>query len=243
MSKNNYWVLLLKDEEPKLFTSWLECKEAKRHNASRNICHGFPTKDEAMKFIDEKWLGKPISEKARAWLEEYMAKKGQLKQDTELDTKALSSGKYPKYCAYVDGSYNPRSKIYGFGVVFICDGNIEKFYGGGKEKDLVNTNNGAGELLACMEAIKYAETLGLPELTIIYDSELIRWAYFGCGFDMLSQTAGQYMYDIREKMKIEVMSIKGLAHKAGENSANALADKRANALADKLARKGARIVD
>lgn len=65
MSKNNYWVLLLKDEEPKLFTSWPECEEAKCRNASRNICHGFPTKDEAMKFIDEKWLGKPISEKAR----------------------------------------------------------------------------------------------------------------------------------------------------------------------------------
>ncbi len=260
MSKNNYWILQLKEEEPKLFTSWPECEkflkeEKSKHSASRLkgkeevsrisrvVCHGFPTKAEAEKFIAGKWRGKPISKEAGTWLEEYKAKPGQLKLDTELDKSELSSGEYPKCCAYVDGSYDPRSEIYGFGVVFICDGKIEKFYGGGKEKELINMECGAGELLACMEAIKHAETLGLPELTIIYDSELISWAYLGCGKEMLTQAAGQYMYDIREKMEIEVISIEGRAHKAGGNSAKALADKRANALADKLARKGAGIVN
>lgn len=142
-----------------------------------------------MEFIAGKWRGKPISEEAGAWLEEYKAKEGQLKQDTELDTSALSPGALPKYCAYVDGSYDPGSEIYGFGVVFLCDGKIEKFYGGGNEKDLINMGCGAGELLACMEAIKYAETLGVSELTIIYDSELIPWAYRGCGEKMLTQAA------------------------------------------------------
>ena len=75
---------------------------------------------------------------------------------------------------------------------------------------------GAGELLACMEAIKHAEVLGLPELTIIYDSELIQWAYRGGGEKMLIQAAGQYIDDIREKMRIEVESIEGRSHKAGE---------------------------
>lgn len=242
MSKNNYWVLLLKGEDAQIFTSWPEC-EKKLRNVSRAVCHGFPTEDEAMEFIAGKWRGKPISKEAGTWLEGYKAKPGQLKLDTELNKPELSSGEYPKYCAYVDGSYDPRSETYGFGVVFICDGKIDKFYGGGKEEDLVDMGCGAGELLACMEAIKHAETLGLPELTIIYDSELISWAYRGCGDEMLTQAAGQYMYDMREKMEIEVMSIEGRAHMAGENSAKALADKRANTLADKLARKGAGIVD
>lgn len=230
ISKNNYWVLLLKGEEPQLFSSWPEC-EKKVRGASRAVCHGFPTKDEAMEFITGKWRGKPISEKAGTWLEEYKAKGGQLKQDTELDTSELLLGTLPKYCAYVDGSYDPRNEIYGFGIVFICDGKVEKFYGGGKEKELVNMGCGAGELLACMEAIKYAETLGLSELTIIYDSELIPWAYHGCGEKMLTQAAGQYMYDIREKMEIEVKSIKGVSHTSAQGPGIALADK--------LARKGA----
>ena len=69
----------------------------------------------------------------------------------EFDKRKLSSGEYPKYCAYVDGSYDPKSESYGFGVVFICDGKIETFYGGGKEKSLVDKGCAAGELLACIE--------------------------------------------------------------------------------------------
>lgn len=251
MSKNNYWVLMLKGDEEngdaqigenvQIFTSWPEC-EMKMRNVSRAVYHGFPTKDEAEEFIAGKWRGNPISKKAATWLEGYKAMPGQLKPDTALSVSGFSVGEYPKYCAYVDGSYDPRSKMYGFGVVLICDGKIDKFYGGGKDKDLAELGCGAGELLACMEAVKHAEGLGWPEITIIYDSEIIAWAYRGCG-DELTQAAGQYMYEMREKMKIEVMSIEGRSHEAGGNSAKALADKRANELADKLARKGAGIVD
>lgn len=55
---------------------------------------------------------------------------------------------------------------------------------------------------------------------------------------MLTQAAGQYMYEVRDKMEIKVESIEGRSHKTGKNSPKALADKRANVLADKLARKG-----
>ncbi len=242
MSRNNYWVLLLKGEEPELFTSWPECEKKKR-GASRAIDHGFPTEKEAAEFMAGKWRGNPISKEAGTWLEEYKAREGQLIQDIESDESdklKLSSGEYPKYCVYVDGSYDPdpKGESYGFGVVFICDGKIETFYGGGREKDLAAKGCAAGELLACMEAVKHAVDLGLPEITIIYDSQLIQWAYYGCGDDMLTQAAGQYMYDIRNKIEIKVESIEGRSHKAGGNSAKALADKRANALADKLARKG-----
>lgn len=234
MRKNNFWVVRLEGEEPELIKLRSEY-EKKVCGVSRAIHHGFPTEDEAMKFIVGKWREKPISEEAGTWLKEYKAKAGQLKQDTELDKSKLSPGEYPKYCAYVDGSYDPKNKSYGFGVVFMCDGNIEKFYGGGEEKELVKMGCGAGELLACMEAIKYAADLSLPKITIIYDSQLIPWAYHGCGGKMLTQAAGQYMYDIREKMEIEVKSIEGLSHESGEDPGIALADK--------LARKGAGIVD
>lgn len=234
MRRKNFWVVRLEGKEPELIKERSEY-ENKVRGVSRVIHRGFPTEDEAVKFMAGKWREKPISEEARTWLKEYKAKAGQLIQDTELDKQKLSPGEYPKYCAYVDGSYNPKNKSYGFGVVFMCDGNIEMFYGGGEEKDLVDIGCGAGELMACMEAIKYAANLSLPKITIIYDSQLIPWAYHGCGEKMLTQAAGQYMYDIREKMEIEVKSIEGHSHESGEDPGIALADA--------LARKGAGIVD
>lgn len=240
VSKNKYWVLLLKGKKPEVFTSWPECEKKKR-GASRAIDHGFRTEKEVTEFIDGKWRGNPISKEAETWLEAYKAREGQLIQEIELDKSdelKLSSGEYPKYCVYVDGSFDPKSESYGFGAVFICDGKIETFYGSGKEKNLADKGCAAGELLACMEAVKHAVDLRLPEITIIYDSQIIQWAYYGCGDDMLTQAAGQYMYDIRDKIKIKVESIEGRSHEKGENSAKALADKRANSLADMLARKG-----
>lgn len=261
-SKNHYYALMFKIKEKegakeeektvkKICASWPECQEEisraskEKSRASRIIYRGFPTKDEAQEFLDGTWKRQSISKEAETWLEEYKTRPGQLKPDTELDLSELSSGEYPKYCAYVDGSYNAENKIYGFGVVFICDGKIEKFYGGGQEENLASMGCGAGELLACMEAIKHAEALDLSELTIVYDSQIIQWAYLGCGKEMLTQAAGRYADDMRGKMRIEVESIKGLSHqnKIRGNDATALADKAANSLADKLARKGAGVVD
>ena len=148
----NYYALILEGKEPEILESWDECK-AKMSGTSRPVYRKFSTEDEAKKFIAGEWR-RPVSEKARKWLEEYKAKDVQLKEETQFDTSALSSrlgdlskeGKLP--CVYVDGSYNPESETYGFGVVFICDGKIEMFYGGGREKDLAETRNITGELLA-----------------------------------------------------------------------------------------------
>lgn len=233
--KNNYYVLLLKGKEPEILTSWDEC-ERKMKGTSRPIYHGFPTKEETEDFINGKWRGNPVSEEALRWLEGYKTKAEQLKPETELDTSALSPS--DGAVAYVDGSYNEERKRYGFGVVFLNNGKIETLYGGGQDKELAKMGCGAGEMLACMEAIKHAETLGITNLTIKYDSQLIPWAFCGCGQDMLVQAASQYMYEIREKMELTVENIKGLAH-IGENGE----EEPGNVLADKLAKTGAGIAE
>lgn len=248
MRKKQYWVLIEDEMKPEIFDSQPEF-ERRKHGASRAIDRSFYTKEEAMAFADGSWEGLPLSGEAAAWLEEYKAKEGQLIQETApgaADALKPYREQYPNYCVYVDGSYGtPASgKAYGFGLVFLYDGKIELFYGGGNDKKLLQKRNATGELLACMEAIKRAVALGLPELTIVYDSQLIRWAYHRCGQDMLTQAVGRYFYEVRDTIKINVKSIRGRAHGAAPDPADprALADHCANSLADKLAKKGAGIV-
>ena len=133
MSKKNYYAFILGEEEPKILSKpeyekkMCEYNEKRKEERKPLIHRGFPTEDEVKKFIAGEWRGKPITEKARTWLEEYKIRDGQLKKDTVFDTSALPIKELPKYCAYVDGSYDRTSETYGFGVVFICDGKIEKF--------------------------------------------------------------------------------------------------------------------
>lgn len=242
--KNNYYALILRGKEPVILTSWEECREkidaAVREGrekgeggAVRPLYHGFPTLEEAEDFINGKWRGNPVSEEARTWLEAYKAKAVQLELETELEAKLDISAFSDGAVAYVDGSYNKEKKCYGSGVVFICDGEIKKLYGGGQDRELEKLESAAGELLACMETIKYAETLGVTKLTIIYDNELILWTFCGCGDKMLVQAASQYMYEVREKMELTVESIKGKAFMREEDRDPG------HVLAENLAWKGA----
>lgn len=246
--KNNYYALILRGKEPVILTSWEECKKKKddavreerekgKVGAVRPLYHGFPTKEEAEDFINGKWRGNPVSEEARTWLEAYKAKAVQLELETELEAKLDISAFSDGAVAYVDGSYNKEKKCYGSGVVFIYDGEIKKLYGGGQDRELEKLGSAAGELLACMEAIKYAETLGVTKLTIIYDCDLILWTYYGGGKELLPQAAGQYMYDTREKMELTVEAITDRAFMRKEDRDPG------HVLAENLAWKGAGFAD
>lgn len=86
-------------------------------------------------------------------------------------------GKKKNY-AYVDGSFNPKTKVYGYGG-FLVDqyGKRHILQGSGKEPNAARMRNVAGELLGAGAAMAKAFSLGMKRLTIYHDYEgVAKWA-------------------------------------------------------------------
>lgn len=76
--------------------------------------------------------------------------------------------------AYVDGSFNAKKKIYGYGAVLI-EGQkvIQRLSGQGNHPDCLPSRNVAGEIFGSLAAVKYA--VEHPE----YDGIIIYYDYMG----------------------------------------------------------------
>lgn len=72
--------------------------------------------------------------------------------------------------AFVDGSYNIKTKVYGWGGFLIDQlGNKHILQGSGNDSSLRGMRNVAGEVLGAGNAIETALKLGMKELTVYYD--------------------------------------------------------------------------
>ena len=130
--------------------------------------------------------------------------------------------------AYVDGSYNIKTKEYGFGCILI-EGQkvIKELSGKGDKEALVSMRNVAGEILGSLAAMKFALENGYPGVCIYYDYEGIeKWAN---GLWRANKIGTQnYLKLVNEyRKKINISFIKVLAH-SGDFF---------NERADKLAKK------
>ena len=80
---------------------------------------------------------------------------------TGVDTEALT---------YVDGSYNIRSKKFGYGGILMRrDGTFETLQGSGTDASLASMRNVAGEIHGSMAAIRAAGKQGIKSITVFYD--------------------------------------------------------------------------
>ena len=72
--------------------------------------------------------------------------------------------------AYVDGSFNLSTGVYGYGGVLLCrDGSIRPLQGHGRDETLRTMRNVAGEIHGSMAAIQAAADAGIASITIFYD--------------------------------------------------------------------------
>lgn len=130
--------------------------------------------------------------------------------------------------AYVDGSYNIKTKEYGYGCVLI-EGQkvIEKLSGKGNKEELASMRNVSGEILGSLAAMKYAVDHRYPQICIYYDYEGIeKWA---TGVWKTNKEAtNQYVQMVqRFQNQLDIHFIKVLAH-SGDTF---------NEMADQLAKK------
>lgn len=113
--------------------------------------------------------------------------------------------------AYVDGSFNAKKKVYGYGAVLI-DGQqvIKHLYGHGDNPDCLSSRNVAGEIFGALSAVKYA--VEHPE----YDGIVIYYDYMGIekwaigewkANKKLTQYYANQMAEYRKKLPIVFMKV------------------------------------
>lgn len=77
--------------------------------------------------------------------------------------------KFDEPTAYIDGSFDEKTKRYSFGCVFFYQGTIMQFYKAFLEDELSSMRNVAGEIKGAGFIIQYCLNRGIKKLTIYHD--------------------------------------------------------------------------
>lgn len=193
-------------QTPGIYTSWDECK-AMVHGFPGAVYKSFKTLEAAKQFMGQS-IG---AEKPTA---------GEEAQLTDMPDEDL-----PNVYAFVDGSYNVATKVYGYGGFLIHDDKKEVLQGAGSEEEMAAMRNVAGEVLGSMAAIEKAVELGLPELTIYYDYMGIEMWATGAWKRNKKGTIAYYDYvnSVQEQIRIRFVKVKGHSGVEGNEEADRLA--------------------
>ena len=115
--------------------------------------------------------------------------------------------------AYVDGSFEKNSRVYGYGVVFIeKDGSIEEYFDSGKEESYQSMRNVSGEILGALKAASLAVEKGYSSIAIFHDYQgIASWAIgdWKCNKEKTIEYR-EKMLEYQKKLKISFHKV--LAH-------------------------------
>ena len=141
-----------------LFATWAECQKAVSGYSGAEF-RGFTEKEEALAFLNMETTGNVSGDKAK---------------------EAAGIVEVPEnmVIAYVDGSFEKSIGRYAFGCVILTpDGQEIRKSGSGSDSAGVAIRNVAGEMLAAMNAVRYAMQNGYKSVNICYDySGIEMWA-------------------------------------------------------------------
>ena len=139
---------------PGIYFTWADCKA------------------QVDKFPGAKYKGCESVDEAYQYIETPEEEIVSVSQKQEVESH-VPNGPY----AFVDGSFNPETKVYGYGGFLDVHGRRFPIMGSGNDPEMASMRNVAGEIEGSMAAVKKAEELGLREMTILYDYKGIEeWA-------------------------------------------------------------------
>lgn len=174
----SYFYAVKEGRKPGIYRTWDECKE-QVNGFSKARFKKFEKEIDALLYLGSS-APAPYTEKVEILLnlqkkeQRKQRKKERKEQEKQLAKNfVVPDGPF----AFVDGSFNAKTGIYGFGG-FVYDGEKLHFLcGNGNDPDLAGMRNVSGEILGAMEAVRKAEELHLASLTILYDYKGIEaWA-------------------------------------------------------------------
>lgn len=207
MAKNNYYAVRI-GKTPGIYKTWEDCK-AQVIGYKGAIYKGFAEKQDAEDFL-------------RGGLS---ATSTDAASDNDENPQVEPSDS--EITAYVDGSFS-SGKIFGCGCTILKDGEviaeISKAY---EDEELATMRNVAGEIKASELAMQYALDNGYTSLSIYHDYQgIASW----CLGEWKTNKAGTIAYkqfydDIKDKLKVHFIKVKG--HSGDEY----------NEMADRLAKK------
>lgn len=195
MAKKYYAVRVGKT--PGIYLTWEDCK---------SMVDGYP---------GAKYKSFPTIEEA----EQYVQGTEYVKPD------ASSEDAVPQPYAFVDGSYNIASGVYGYGGFLVANDEKHVLQGAGDNPEWTEMRNVAGEVQGSMAAVAKALELGLTELDIYYDYAGIEmWATGAWKRNKTGTIAYyEYMQSIKEKIHIRFVKVKGHSGIEGNEEADHLA--------------------
>ena len=187
MSIMAYYYAVKIGENPGIYSSWAECEKQVKGYPNAQF-KKWKTREEAEAYINGNSTSTPhgsgvsslgLGSKTPSFREEkgkaelFPAQDGSLTAIEELFQSTKTD-----CIAYVDGSFEKDSGVYGYGVVFIeKNGNIEEYIDSGREESYQSMRNVSGEILGALKATSLAVEKGYSSIAIFHDYQgIASWA-------------------------------------------------------------------